>query len=246
LNLEALFTVALARLFYREPLGKRVLLACALMMAGGFLLALRLSKGGSWNTLGLAAVGAATFGWALDNTLTRPLADLDPRSVVFWKSATGALLSTATAFSVSDAWPSSGNLLVLLACGATGYGLSLQLYLGAQRLLGAARTGSLFALAPFVGATLAFGLGDRGGAGLVVLAALLFAAAVFLHGTERHGHRHLHRPLEHAHAHRHDDGHHLHEHDPPVSGSHSHRHRHERMEHEHPHGEDVHHRHGHE
>jgi drug/metabolite transporter (DMT)-like permease len=246
LNLEAAFTLLLARLFYREPVGRRVLLACALMMAGGAVLALRLDAHGGWSVWGLAAVCAGTLGWALDNTLTRPLADLDPRSVVFWKAATGAVLSAAAALVVGDAWPTRAALLVLLVCGATGYGLSLTLYLGAQRNLGAARTGSLFALAPFVGAALSFAFGDRSGMALVVTAAALFGLAVYLHVTEVHHHRHVHEAIEHDHAHRHDDGHHTHEHDPPVSGSHGHPHRHERLEHDHPHASDVHHRHGHD
>lgn len=41
--------------------------------------------------------------------------------------------------------PASGAVLSLLALGATGYGLSLRLYLLAQRRIGAARTGSVFA-----------------------------------------------------------------------------------------------------
>jgi drug/metabolite transporter (DMT)-like permease len=246
LNLEAAFTVLLARLFYREPVGKRVLFACVLMMVGGAVLSLRLDAHGAWSVLGLTAVSAATLGWALDNTLTRPLADLDPRSVVFWKAAAGTALSTAAALVVGDPWPTRAALLALLACGATGYGLSLTLYLGAQRNLGAARTGSLFALAPFVGAALSFALGDRSGVGAIVVAAALFALAVALHVTEVHLHRHVHEPVEHDHAHTHDDGHHSHTHDPPVAGSHSHPHRHERLEHEHPHASDVHHRHGHD
>ncbi len=246
LNLEAALTVLLARLFYREPIGRRVLLACALMIAGGSLLASRLGAAGGWGVLGLFAVSVATLGWALDNTLTRPLADLDPRAVVFWKAATGAGLSTVAAVVARDSWPAGSSLLGLVACGATGYGLSLQLYLRAQRVLGAARTGSLFALAPFFGTALAFALGDRTGFTSVLAASALFAVAVYLHVTERHGHRHVHEPIAHEHAHRHDDGHHSHTHDPAVSGSHSHPHRHERVEHEHPHGSDVHHRHGHD
>jgi drug/metabolite transporter (DMT)-like permease len=246
LNLEAAFTVLLARFFYREPLGQRVLLAVFLMIAGGGLLPLRLDAGGGWSVFGVAAVSLATLGWALDNTLTRPLSDLDPRAVVFWKATTGAVLSTVVVLVVGDAWPTGSALLGLLACGAAGYGLSLQLYLRAQRILGAARTGSLFALAPFVGTALSFALGDRSEVALILAASALFATAVYLHATEVHRHRHVHEPIEHEHAHTHDDGHHSHTHDPPVSGSHTHSHRHERVEHEHPHGSDLHHRHGHD
>jgi drug/metabolite transporter (DMT)-like permease len=245
LNLEAVFTVALARLFYREPLGRRVLLAVALMVAGGVLLGARAGAGGASSALGFAAILAATLGWSLDNTLTRPLADFDPRAVVFTKSLGGALLAGAAALALREAWPSPRAALALLVCGALGYGLSLRLYLRAQRSLGAGRTGSLFAVAPFVGAALAFALGDRQGALFVAAAGALFALAVYLHATEAHQHRHHHERLEHEHAHRHDDGHHTHAHTPEVVGEHSHPHRHEVVDHEHPHGADLHHRHGH-
>jgi hypothetical protein len=141
--------------------------------------------------------------------------------------------------------PAIGRALVLLACGATGYGLSLRLYLLAQRRIGAARTASIFALAPFVGAALAWVLGARSAGALTAVSAGLFGIGVFLHLTERHGHSHLHEPVNHEHAHRHDDGHHGHHHDPPVVGEHTHAHRHEPIEHDHEHAPDIHHGHGH-
>ncbi len=245
LNLEAVLTLLLARVFYREPVGARVVIASALMVAGGALLAIRAAAGGGAGALGLLAIAAATLAWALDNTLTRALADLDPRAVVFWKSLLGAALSTAAAVAIPDRWPAPAAALGLLACGAAGYGLSLRLYLRAQRLLGAGRTGSLFALGPFVGAVAAMALGERAGGALVVGAGALFAIAVWLHVTEHHEHPHRHAPMEHEHAHRHDDGHHAHAHVPPIVGAHSHVHRHEPVEHAHPHGVDVHHRHQH-
>lgn len=247
LNLEAVFTVLLARALYREPVGTRVVAASTLMVAGGALLALRgASAVGGATLLGLVSVAAATLGWALDNTLTRPLADLDPRAVVFWKALVGAAMSAATALATRDPWPSAASTAALLACGAVGYGLSLRLYLRAQRILGAGRTGSLFAFGPFVGAVLAFALGDRSGGAFVGAAAACFLAAVWLHATEQHDHRHRHGPTQHEHAHEHDDGHHGHRHTTPVTGPHSHMHEHEPTEHGHPHGADVHHRHEHD
>lgn len=244
LNLEAVFTVVLARVLYREPLGGRVVAASTLMVAGGALLQLRGGDGGG-TVLGLLAITAATLAWALDNTLTRPLADLDPRAVVFWKALLGTAMSATAAVVARDRWPGPIAIAALLACGAAGYGLSLRLYLHAQRVLGAARTGSLFAFGPFLGAVIAFALGDRAGGGFVGAAAGCFLLAVWLHVTERHGHGHVHEPLAHDHAHRHDDGHHAHAHDPAVDGSHSHPHTHAAAEHDHPHGPDVHHRHEH-
>jgi len=245
LNLEAVSTVLLARVWYREPLGARVIVALLLMLAGGALLAARAGAEGQSTLLGLSAVVVATLAWSFDNTLTRPLADFDPRAVVFGKAAIGGALSAATAGLLHEPWPAGWSALGLLLCGATGYGLSLRLYLGAQRLLGAGRTGSVFACAPFVGAALAFGLGDREQALLVAFSALLFCVAVYLHATEHHHHLHRHEALDHEHLHRHDDGHHTHSHHPTVVGEHSHPHRHEPVEHDHPHGADLHHRHRH-
>jgi hypothetical protein len=136
---------------------------------------------------------------------------------------------------------------VLKACalGLVGYGLSLTLFVVALRRLGTARTGAYFSLAPFFGAALAVILGAPFNLALGV-AALLMAAGVWLHLTERHEHQHTHEELDHEHEHVHDD-HHQHAHASPVAPglSHSHRHRHLPLTHSHPHFPDAHHRHDH-
>jgi drug/metabolite transporter (DMT)-like permease len=245
LNLEAVFTVLLARALFHEPVGRRVALAVACMAAGGVALTLDSSHGGGGGLLGMLAVAGATAAWALDNTWTRPLAERDPFQVILVKGALGASLTTIVALARGEAMPPAGHAAVLLACGATGYGASLYLYLLAQRRIGAARTGSVFALAPFIGAAIAWLTGDRDAGSLAIAAAALFGLGVYLHLGERHRHRHVHEAIEHDHVHRHDDDHHMHTHDPPVTGEHSHAHRHDRIEHEHDHAPDIHHGHTH-
>ena len=244
LNLEAVATVILARLVYREPIGSRVALAVASMVVGGVTLA---ADGAAerFQLLGVLAVAGATLAWALDNTWSRPLAERDPFQVILVKAVLGAGLTTAIAQARGEPWPGAAHTAALLACGATGYGASLYLYLLAQRRIGAARTGSVFALAPFIGAAIAWSLGDRGAGGFAVVALGLFALGAYLHLTEHHAHRHVHRPVEHDHAHRHDDQHHSHRHDPPFQGEHAHPHHHEATEHDHAHAPDLHHEHSH-
>ncbi|MGH7271246.1 MAG: EamA family transporter, partial [Polyangiaceae bacterium] len=234
LNFEAVFTVLLARVFHHEPIGKRVGLAVALMIAACALLLRSSAPDVGSIGLGMIPVLYAALGWACDNTLMRPLADADPSRVAFWKSALGALASASIAFATLERLPSLGAVLGLLVCGAIGYGASLRLYLLAQRQVGAARTGSIFAVAPFVGAMTAFAMGERDVRLVDLGAGALFALAVYLHMTEKHRHLHAHAPLEHEHAHRHDDGHHAHVHDEHVEGVHSHSHRHEPQTHSHP------------
>lgn len=246
LNLEAVFTVMLARAFFHEPIGRRVALAVACMAAGGAALTLDSSIGGTFGLLGIVAVVGATAAWAMDNTLTRPLAERDPFQVILVKGALGATVTATIAVAGGETLPAIKPTVALLSCGATGYGASLYLYMLAQRRIGAGRTGSVFALAPFIGAALAWVLGDRHAGELAIVAAVLFAVGVYLHVSEKHGHRHVHEPIEHEHMHRHDDGHHTHTHVPPFLGEHSHWHHHGRLEHDHEHAPDVHHVHVHE
>jgi len=246
LALEAPFTIVLARLFLGEFIGARVAMAAVAITAGAALLV------GSAATAGVAVtpagallVAAASLAWALDNLLSRSLADLDPLQVVTLKGGAGALLSGVVALVGRDPPPAARNALALLALGAFGYGVSLQLYLRAQRLVGAARTASIFATAPFAGVGVAFMLGAPYPGLVFPIATALIGAGVVLHLSERHEHRHRHEPVEHDHLHRHDDGHHDHVHRPMPIGAHSHRHGHGPLEHSHPHSEDLHHRHAH-
>lgn len=245
LTLEAVFTAVLAWRFYGEVLDRRIATAMLLLMAGGVLLVVEQGIAGDMQMLGLLAVLVATAAWGMDNTLSRSVADRDPGQVVWVKALLGAAVTTILALGTREPWPAIGTALTLASIGATGYGLSLRFYLLAQRAFGAARTGSVFAFAPFIGAGGAFVLGDRSATWVMPLAGGLMVLGVLLHLAERHAHDHVHDALEHEHAHTHDDGHHLHVHDPMPQGAHSHGHRHEPQRHSHSHAPDIHHQHRH-
>lgn len=245
LTLEALFTAILAWRLYRETMDGRVWTAMALLLAGGMVLVLDQGRTGDAQLWGLLAVLLATAAWGVDNTLSRALAERDPGQVVMAKAILGVAATVLLAVLFGEPLPSAAAALALFAIGASGYGLSLRFYLLAQRAFGAARTGSVFAFAPFIGAALAIALGDRSASVLMALGSVLMLAGVVLHLAESHAHMHSHEPLEHEHAHRHDDGHHRHTHDPMPTGAHSHPHRHEPLQHAHPHVPDAHHGHRH-
>lgn len=245
LTLEALFTAVLAWRLYGETMDRRVWLAMLMLLAGGVVLVLDQGQSGASQLLGLLAVLVATAAWGLDNALSRALAERDPGQVVLAKAALGSAATLGLAFAMGEPLPDLGPTMGLLVVGATGYGLSLRFYLLAQRAFGAARTGSVFAFAPFIGALLAFALGDRSAGWGLAAGGLLMLLGVVVHLAESHGHEHEHEPLEHEHAHLHDDGHHDHQHDSMPVGPHSHSHRHEPMRHSHAHVPDAHHAHKH-
>jgi drug/metabolite transporter (DMT)-like permease len=245
LTLEAVFTALLARICYREFMDRRVFTGMLLLTLGAMVLILDRAALGRLQLAGILAVAAATGAWAVDNTLSRALAERDPGQVVLIKSALGAAATLLLAVWLGEAAPPLMPALGLFCTGATGYGLSLRLYLLAQRSFGAARTGSVFAFAPFAGAAFALALGDRSVSVWMIAGAALMIAGILLHLTEYHSHAHEHEYLEHEHAHTHDDGHHLHRHEPMPTGAHSHRHGHPPLRHSHPHTPDEHHRHHH-
>lgn len=249
LTLEAVCTIAFARWLYGEVLDARVWSAVGLLLLGGAVLVVEQGSVDRLQGLGLAAVALATAAWGLDNALSRAVADRDPSQVVGIKAGLGALATVALAALANETWPEGTTAGALLALGAVGYGLSLRLYLLAQRRIGAARTGSVFAFAPFLGAAAAVLGGERAATMGLGVAAGLMLLGVVLHLAERHEHGHSHEAMEHEHAHGHSDGHHHHSHEPgrePLAGEvHSHWHRHEPQHHCHPHVPDLHHLHRH-
>jgi len=245
LTLEALFTALLARVLYKETMDGRVWTAMLLLLAGGIALVLDQGRAGGAQLAGLLAVLLATAAWGADNTLSRALAERDPSQVVLAKASLGTVATAVLAIALREPIPSVYAAVVLFLVGATGYGLSLRFYLLAQRAFGAARTGSVFAFAPFIGAAVAVALGDRGGSWVMAAGGVLMVIGVVLHLAESHGHEHEHHTLDHEHAHSHDDGHHNHTHAVRPVGPHSHPHTHEPLRHVHPHVPDAHHQHEH-
>jgi drug/metabolite transporter (DMT)-like permease len=244
LTLEAPFTMLLARLLFREHLGRRALVAAALVLAGA-LLAAAPSGARAWAGAGVgtALVAGAMLAWALDNIVSRTFADRDPLTIVAGKGLLGGLLSVGAAVLAGEPVPPFAAIAAIGAIGGIGYGASLFCYLRAQALIGAARTASVFAAAPFIGSLTALALGAPWPGAALAGAAALMLAGVWLHASERHHHRHRHEAIHHEHLHTHDDGHHTHTHDPMPPGPHSHAHDHEATTHDHEHGEDLHHRH---
>jgi len=245
LNLEAVFTTAIALLLFREWIGRRGIAALVVVVAG-CALSTWAAGGATQTLLGPLAVAAACVCWAIDNNLTQRLSLKDPLAVVCVKGLGAAPIAYAIArWSAHAAWPPARIVAGALALGAVSYGLSLMLYVRATRTLGAARTGVLFAAAPFVGAALAIPIAGDAPSLRVAGAALLIAAGVWLLVSEQHAHTHRHEPLEHEHLHTHDE-HHQHAHRGDEGPEpHSHPHHHEPIEHAHAHASDVHHRHKH-
>ena len=246
LNLEAVFTALIAWWVFRESANRRTALGMALIVGGGVALAWPSAGRAGASVSGAATVAGACLCWALDNNLTRRVSAADPVFIAASKGLIAGSTSVMLALALGATFPSPVLALAAAGVGLGGYGISLVLFVLALRGLGSARTGAYFATAPFVGSVLAVALLREPVSWPFWGAAVLMAAGVWLHLTERHEHEHVHEALTHTHAHRHD-AHHLHQHAFAWDGGepHTHEHHHEPQRHAHPHYPDVHHRHGH-
>jgi drug/metabolite transporter (DMT)-like permease len=246
LNLEVVFTAAMAWIVFREAIGLRIVLGLLAIFTGGLVLVWPSHLAPGQSMLPLLAIVCACLCWAVDNNLTRKISGGDARAIAMVKGLAAGLTNTLVALLAGAALPSELQALGAVTLGFLGYGLSLMLFILALRQLGAARTSAYFAAGPFIGAAVSivyFGepLDER-----FWLGCLCMAGGVWLHVTERHDHLHRHEESSHAHAHVHDE-HHAHEHDASWDGRepHAHEHTHEALEHSHPHYPDIHHQHEH-
>jgi len=246
LNAEAVFTALIAWFVFRENFDRRIASGMALIVAGAVAIAWQGEVSLGTFAPALAVLGAC-LAWAVDNNLTRKVALADATFIAMWKGLAAGAVNVVLAISVVDArWPTPALVAVTMALGFAAYGVSLALFVVALRGLGTARTGAYFSTAPFAGAALAIALLGEPLTANLVAGAVLMAAGVWLHLSERHEHSHTHVPTSHSHEHDHDE-HHRHAHGPcdPPGEPHTHEHAHAALTHRHPHYPDTHHRHGH-
>lgn len=228
-NFEIVATTLIALLAFREAVSGRLWLAIGLVTVASAMLSfegadsLRFSRGS------LLVLGA-TACWGLENNCTRRLADKSTYEIVILKgmfSGGGALL---IAFIAGETPPRIADALPAMLLGFVAYGLSIFMYIRAQRTLGAARTSAYYAVAPFMGAFLAFALVGEALTPLYLAALLVMAggAALVVADTFARQHSHLHvHTITHTHdgsTHTHEIRHtHVHDHYLDVS-RHAHRH----------------------
>ncbi|MBX9244655.1 DMT family transporter [Actinotalea ferrariae] len=242
LNLELVFTVVIAAVFFREHIGRHVAVGGGLVAVASVLIS---GPGATADLrLGAALIAAACLCWAVDNSVTADLDELVPSHITFAKGLVAGGANTIIGLTLADT-PPLADVGAALLIGALGYGISITLWVAGARDLGAARAQVVFASAPFLGAVMAWTVFGEPLVPMVLAALVVALIGVALVSRSDHTHGHVHEAVEHDHEHEHGEGHHDHQHDDGFTGRHQHPHAHQRVAHEHPHVPDLHHRHTH-
>lgn len=246
LNFEVVATGLIAFALFRESVGRRTWWAIAAITIGGALLSFDPSDG--WGvSLGALLVLGACLAWGFDNNFTGRISLKDPKRIVAIKGLAAGGFSLLLGLGLGRPLPTLSSTLWALALGTVSYGASIALFVQSLRRVGAARTGALFGMAPFVGVALSFIMFRQLPQLTFFFALPLMVLAAVLLAREKHEHKHIHTELSHTHSHKHDDAHHEHIHTSTdvQESSHVHEHSHQDLSHSHPHKPDPHHRHGH-
>lgn len=176
-NFEIVATALIAFFAFREKISPRlwlgivfVTLSCAVLSFED-ISAFRFSIGSFFILL------ACVF-WGIENNCTRVLSGKDPLVIVLLKGIFSGGTSLAIALLLGERAENFWSVFAVLAVGFFAYGMSIFVYVYAQRILGAARTSAYYAAAPFMGAAISLLVFREvpGKQFLVALALMLFGA----------------------------------------------------------------------
>lgn len=181
-NFEIVATALIALLFFSEAVGRRLWLAIALVTVASILLSLDDGSLGEALTFsrGSLLVLGATVCWGLENNCTRQIADRDPMQIVTIKGFGSGLGALAIAFAIGEHLPQWQHLAIILLLGYVAYGLSIYFYTYAQQAIGAAKTSTYYALAPFIGALLSIVMLGEPITLMFVIASAIMAAGCWI------------------------------------------------------------------
>ena len=217
-NFEIVATTLIALFIFREAVSKRLWAAIALITLSSILLSFEGTDSFRFS-YGSLFVLLATVCWGFENNCTRNIASKSTYEIVVLKGIFSGLGSLLIAFTMRESMPGTGYAVVALLLGFVSYGLSIFLYIRAQRVLGAAKTSAYYAVAPFVGAFLSFVFlkEQLSWKYLTALAVMIAGSALVVVDTliRQHAHQHVH-----TFTHTHDGSTHTH----TVVHTHEHNH----------------------
>lgn len=154
-NFEIVATTLIALLVFKEAVSLRLWAAIGFITLSSIVLSFE-GVGSFRFSVGSLFVILATCCWGLENNCTRKISDKSTYEIVLLKGIFSGGGSFVIALVLGEKLPSLILMAAVMLLGFVAYGLSIFLYIRAQRELGAAKTSAYYAAAPFVGAFLAF------------------------------------------------------------------------------------------
>ena len=145
-NFEIVATTLIALLIFKETVSKRLWTAILFITISSIILSFE-GSGSFHFSLGSLFVLLATICWGMENNCTRKISEKSTYQIVTIKGLFCGLGSFVVASVVGETLPSARYIILAMLLGFVAYGLSIFLYIRAQRDLGAAKTSAYYAVA---------------------------------------------------------------------------------------------------
>ncbi len=149
-NFEIVATAVIAYIIFKEHISLKLTLAIILVTIACGILSFENLNAFKFSS-GSILVLLASTAWGFENNCTRKISHKDPLQIVMIKGIFSGVGSFIIALIVQEKIPESKYIVLVMLIGFVSYGLSIYFYVKAQRILGAAKTSTYYAIAPFVG-----------------------------------------------------------------------------------------------
>lgn len=154
-NFEIVATSLIALIIFKEKISYKLWIAIFFIIISSFILTFN-DKTSLDFSIGSIFVLLATISWGLENNCTKKISEKSTYQIVTLKGIFSGLGSLFIGFLLKEKIINYKYIFLAMILGFVAYGLSIFLYVRAQRDLGAAKTSAYYSVAPFVGAFLAF------------------------------------------------------------------------------------------
>ena len=143
-------TTIFAYVVFKERLSKKLILAVIIILTACIILTMEKTEGLIFNQ-GSVFVLISGLCWGLENNCTRKISSKSTKQITAIKGICSGIGSLILAMIFKENIPAVKYIIPALLLGFVSYGLSVALYIYAQRFLGAVKTGAYYSLAPFFG-----------------------------------------------------------------------------------------------
>ncbi len=154
-NFEIVATTLIALLVFKEAVSKRLWAAIGLITVASIILGFEGRESFVFNEGSLYVLGAC-LSWGIENNCTRRLSNKSSTEITTIKGCFSGLGSLIVAFIAGESLPGWREVFLAMLLGFVAYGLSIKLYITAQKDLGAAKTSAFYSVAPFLGVFFSF------------------------------------------------------------------------------------------
>lgn len=182
-NFEIVATSVIALVIFKEAISKRLWIAIGLVTLSSIILSFEDMSSLDFS-YGSVFVLLACLCWGMENNCTRNLSSKNPLEIVVIKGFGSGIGALVIAFATGEHLPQLPYIALALLLGFVAYGLSIYFYIYAQRDLGAAKTSTYYAVAPFVGAGLSLLIFRELPSLTFIVALVIMAVGTYFASTE--------------------------------------------------------------